>query len=117
MSKFKVGDTVEIVNDTAPWNGTIATIKSIGVDPEFPYELVIVRPAPLNHYRQVGENIDGWPERNLRHTHDRTAVDAAIEAEFPYRMETFYNDATGNAVVLGADGRLVRILSDGTIDR
>lgn len=115
MANIKVGDTVEIINDYEPWNGTIATVKSIGADPEFPYELVVVKPGP-RCTRKVGENIAGWPEENLRLTRDRTAQEQAIESEFPHRMDVFWSEHSDCAVVMDMYGNLRRILADGTID-
>lgn len=112
--KFNVGDTVQIVRDNKVWNGSVAKIAEITDDSRYPYLLhFISSPRPDT----VGEKFE-WNEEDLDRFDDkREKLERIIEANFPSRLDVYYSNLTGGAVVMGKDGDLIRILADGTIDQ
>lgn len=114
--KIEVGDTVEIVNDNHFWNGTIARVRSVGVDPAYPYELVVVTPTAAGH-RKVGENIGGWGAGHVKLCRDLSRQGRFIAEQFPNRLDIYYSEVTDGAVVLDGDGTLHRVFADGTVDK
>ena len=111
--KFNTGDTVKIVRDNEVWNGSVAKVASLTNDPEYPY---ILRFISSNRPNTVGEEFT-WDEVSLDRFDDkRDMLDRIIEANFPRRMDVFYSNTTGGAVVMGDTGKLYRITSDGAIE-
>lgn len=118
MPEIKVGDVVEIVNDNESWNGTRATVVSVNHKPDrfghvFPYELRALTETPIGH-KKAGDAIGRWSNRTIRRVN--TPVDDAV-ASFSRPADVFYSPTTGCAVVMAPNGKLIRILADGTIDR
>jgi hypothetical protein len=117
MPEIKVGDIVEIVNDNEWWNGTRCVVVDIKPSPDiygnvFPYELKALTDTPKGH-RKAGDTVGRWSEGKVRRIN--TAVDDAV-ASFSRPVDVFYSPTTGCAVVMAPNGKLIRILADGTID-
>lgn len=112
--KFSVGDTVKIVRDNEVWNGSVAKIAELTNDARYPYLLhFISSPRP----NTVGEKVE-WNEESLDLNDDRRAkLDKVIKDNFNRPVDVFYSATTGCAVVMTPNGKLIRILADGTIDK
>jgi len=117
MPEIKVGDVVEIANYNDYWDGTRATVMAIDATPEdygtFPYKLKALTDTPRGH-KKAGEVIGRWSDKYLRRS--ATKVDEAV-ASFSHPVDVFYSPTTGCAVVMAPNGKLIRILADGTIDK
>jgi len=111
--KFSVGQTVQIVRDNKVWNGTVAKIESLSNDPEFPYVLLVKSSGRPN---AVG-NTYQWDEASLDlFDGKREKLERVIEANFPRRLDVYYSNLSGGAVVLGDNGKLYRVLESGDIE-
>lgn len=112
--KFSVGDTVKIVRDNHVWNGTVAKIAELTNDARYPYLLhVISSPRP----NTAGQKFE-WNEESLDlNDTQREKLDKVIKENFVRPVDVFYSPTTGCAVVMAPNGKLIRILADGTIDK
>lgn len=111
--KFNVGDTVKIVRDNHVWNGSVAKIAELTDDPRYPYLLHFISSDRPN---TIGEKFE-WDEGSLDlNDENRQKLDRIIKANFPNRMDVYYSNLTGGAVVFGADGKLYRITASGVIE-
>lgn len=112
--KYAVGDTVRVEGDNDVWDGTIAVVEEIDTTwTEFPY-VIRVRSSPRPH--TAGEKFNWNEETLVPHDTARVKLDRVIEGNFPRRIDVFYSQTSGGAVVLGDNGKLYRILADGTVD-
>jgi len=111
--KFNVRDTVKIARDNDVWNGSVAEIVEITNDPRYPY-LLLFRSS--DRPNTVGEKFE-WDEESLdRYDSQRERLDRVIKANFPRRIDVYYSDMSGGAVVMGDTGKLYRVLASGDIE-
>lgn len=111
--KFNTGDTVKIVRDNKVWNESVAKVVALTGDPEYPY---VLRFISSNRSHTVGEEYR-WDEVSLdRFDSKRDMLDRIIAANFPRRMDVFYSNTSGGAVVMGDTGKLYRLTADGHIE-
>lgn len=118
MPEIKVGDTVVIEGDNQWWDGTRCEVIQIHPEVESdglscPYKLKALTDTPSGH-KKAGTVIGRWSAASLRRVN--TPVEDAV-ASFLRTVDVFYSPTTGCAVVMAPNGKLVRILADGTIDR
>lgn len=114
---FKTGDKVKITNYNDSWDGTEALVTFIpptdSWDDGYPYRLTLLTDTPIGH-KKAGEDAGRWSDKYLSRV--STPMDDAV-ASFHRPVDVFYSPTTGCAVVMAPNGKLIRILADGTIDK